>query len=707
ATIKVPDGYKIEQFATEQEFPDLQNPVQMSFDNKGRLWVAVLPSYPHYKPGGEKPNDKLLILEDRDKDGKADHQITFADGLHLPIGFEIAPEGVYLSQEPNLCLLVDDDQDDRADRLEILLHGFDSHDTHHAISAYCADPSGAFYMSEGRFLHSQVETPYGPRRCNDGGVWRFDPHSWRLERYSQADYSNPWGFAIDQWGQGYISDASSGNNWWALPLSAKVPYGYEIGKVGQFAPKRSRPTSGSEFIASRHFPDEIQGGFLLNNSIGLLGTTVWNIHDDPEDPTGITGEVRYDLLTSADPNYRPVDLEFAPDGSLYIVDWQNALIGHMQHSARDPKRDKQHGRIYRVTCPSRPLVTPPKIAGAPISTLLENLKLHEDRARYRTRRELRGRDAATVLPAARAWAAALDKSDPLYERHLLEALWVGWGHNRVDPGLLAQCLRATKPEVRAAAAHVLRYAHHRISNSTDLFLEAARDPHGRVRLEAAVAASWLDNADGARIALEASKQPVTKWMEAVFPAIFLTLADDVAALGVDVAAYPTAAAFIAAKGKAVNIGRPKRVRVPGHLPKEFKAAYQQGAAIYSRDGFCITCHQANGKGSPNAPFIYPPLNGVRWVTGNKERLIKLTLHGLMGPMEVKGRKYDGAVPMTPIGAMLKDHELAAVLTYVRNSFGNKASGITAAEVKRVRQATKDRVGRLYSPAELLREHPMK
>jgi glucose/arabinose dehydrogenase len=74
----------------------------MSFDNRGRLWVAVMPSYPHWRPGDPRPNDKLLILEDTDGDGKADKQTVFADGLHLPIGFEFAPEGVYVAQEPNL-----------------------------------------------------------------------------------------------------------------------------------------------------------------------------------------------------------------------------------------------------------------------------------------------------------------------------------------------------------------------------------------------------------------------------------------------------------------------------------------------------------------------------------------------------------------------------------------------------------------------------
>ena len=89
-------------------------------------------------------------------------------------------------------------------------------------------------------------------------------------------------------------------------------------------------------------------------------------------------------MTSSDFNFRPVDLEFAPDGSLYIADWHNVLIGHMQHNARDPLRDHVHGRIYRITYPSRPLVVPAKVAGATVEELLNNLTLPEYRTRYRT-----------------------------------------------------------------------------------------------------------------------------------------------------------------------------------------------------------------------------------------------------------------------------------------------------------------------------------
>lgn len=708
----VMDGYEIELFASEREFPDLRNPVQMSFDNEGRLWVSVLPSYPHYKPGDEKPNDKILIFEDTNGDGRADKQSVFADGLNLPIGFEIAPEGVYVSQEPHLCLLVDDDQDGKADRMERILTGFDSHDTHHAISAYCADPSGAFYLCEGRFLHSQVETPYGPQRMTDGGVWRFDPVSYRLIRYSQADYNNPWGVTFDRWEQCFISDASSGNNYWGLPVSAKIPHGLEIPKVDQFAPKRARPTSGTEFVSSRHFPDDAQGHFMICNSIGFLGVS---FHDVWDDGSGIYGKHIGDLISSSDPNFRPVDLETAPDGSLYIVDWHNALIGHMQHNARDPNRDHDHGRIYRVTAKNRPLVKPAKVAGASIPQLLENLKLPEYRTRYRSRRELRAHPAGKVIPAVKKWANQLDKNDKNYEHHLCEALWATWAQNKVDRGLLQKCLNAKAFQARAAAVSVLRYAHRHVSDSNRLFLQAANDAHPRVRLEAIIAASWLDNQAGARIALQAIRYPLDKWMGPVTEMVLkTTLKDDIDALlkrpNFSLADHQIARDFLAGKLKLSNFVSPedKRYGPTTKLSAAQMKEYELGREVFGRDAHCATCHQHNGQGVPN---IYPPLiaKDNPWLTDNDERLIKIVLKGLWGPMQLKGQTFDpskGVPPMPGFGGILKDHEIAAAINYARNSFGNKHKFITAADVAKVRNATASR-NEFYLVEQIMKEHPIK
>ena len=709
----VADGYQIGQFASESDFPDLKNPVQMAFDNKGRLWVSVMPSYPHWQPGDPLPNDKILIFEDTNNDGVADKQIVFADKLHLPMGFEIAHDGVYVTEEPNLIKLIDDDGDDRADRREILVAGFDSADTHHAISAYAADPSGAFYMCEGRFLHSQVETPYGPERMTDGGAWRFDPHSWKLERFMQTDVNNPWGITFDEWGQTYLGDASNGSNWWSLPLSAKVPHGYEIQKVDEFTTHRVRPTSGIEFIYSRHFPDEHQGDYLINNTIGFLGTKQHKVWEDDEG--GFTGEIRQDLLYSKDPNFRPVDLEFAPDGSLYIVDWHNPLIGHMQHSARDPNRDHDHGRVYRITYPDRPLVKPAKVAGAKIPELLDNLKLPEFRTRYRTQRELQGRPSEDVLPAVRKWAAGLDRSDEYYERHLLEALWVTWGHHQVDEALLRQALNETKHQTRSAAVRVLRYTYPKIDDYMELFIKAANDSHPRVRLEAMVASSWMDNEEGALITLETLQNPITKWMGHTITAIMETLGDEIRTMhqtgSVDLSNNPIAMDYLTKEEFIPYVYKEKYVRPPQtNMPAAALEVFEMGKEVYHREAHCVTCHGEDGKGT--VANIYPPLNNNPWVRGSDERLIKIILKGLWGPIEVNDKIYDpstGVPPMTGFASMLTDEEIAAVIFFVRERFasikGRPATLIDPDLVTKVREDIKDRQG-FYMVEEILKEHPI-
>ncbi len=669
-------GFEIELFASEKEFPDLANPVQLSFDNKGRLWVAVMPSYPHYKPGDQKPNDKLIILEDTNGDGKADNQITFADGLHLPIGFEFAPEGVYVSQGTNLVLISDTDGDDRADKTEIILSGFDDHDTHHAISAFCADPSGAIYMAEGVFLHTNVETAYGPVRATNGGFYRYSPQRHHLERTAQLSIPNPWGIAFDEWGQNFFAETSGPDVLWMMPGSIKPVYGIASPKSFNLIEDkhRVRPTSGLEFVSSRHFPDEMQGDLLINNNIGFLGTKQHSINDDG---TGYVSKHRLDLVKGSDGNFRPVDMEFAPDGSLYLVDWHNILIGHMQHNARDPLRDHVHGRIYRITYPSRPLVKPAKVAGASIEELLDNLKLPEYRTRYRTRRELRAHNAEEVLSALQTWLIGLDKKDELYEKYSLEALWVSWGLNQIDEKLMRQLLTAKDFRVRAAAVKVLRYTGHQIKDQSDLLLKAASDEHGRVRLEAIVAASWLKKDKGMPVLVEAGKHPVDEWMAP---------------------AHNRALAYLS----GATVREKPAEQVETNLKGEDLALFTKGQKIYQRDGFCGTCHQLDGKGLEASEF--PPLAGSRWVTGNEDRLIKLTLKGIYGPLEVNGKKYQGQVPMTPFEGMLNDEQVAAVLTYVRNSFGNQATPVSPEKVKEIREAVEEKSG-FYTSEELLKIHP--
>src|SRR4029453_2889433 len=176
----------------EQQFPELANPLAMTFDDRGRLWVLASPTYPHLLPG-QKPDDKLVVLENTNRDGRADTLSIFADGLYLPTGFELGDGGAYVSQQPNLMFLKDTNGDDKAHERPNALHGCGTEDSHHAIHALQWDPGGGLHFQEGTFLHSQVETPYGPVRVENAAVFRYEPRTEKLSVFVSDSFANPWG----------------------------------------------------------------------------------------------------------------------------------------------------------------------------------------------------------------------------------------------------------------------------------------------------------------------------------------------------------------------------------------------------------------------------------------------------------------------------------------------------------------------------------
>ena len=262
----------------------------------------------------------------------------------------------------------------------------------------------------------------------------------------------------------------------------------------------------------------------------------------------------------------------------------------------------------------------------------------------------------------------------------LEALWVTWGMNAVDTDLARDLMKSDGFHVRAAAVRVLRYNFDRFPDALDLLKQAAADEHGRVRLEAVIAATWYDKPEALEVVSIAKAKGTDKWSEKV-----------------------VAAAATRLQGKAEEeVDENPLPPIPAHLTAAEKKSFAAGHEIYFRDAHCATCHQADGKGLDPA---FPPLHDSIFVHGDPERLIKITLHGLMGPFEMNGKKYKGQVPMTPFGGMLKDKEIADVLTYARNNFGNKASAITPEQVAKVRVATKS-VDGFFQMEDLLKEHPL-
>jgi putative heme-binding domain-containing protein len=511
-TMTVAKNMKVNLFASEKDWPDLAKPVQMQWDAKGRLWVAVWPSYPHWKPKDEL-NDKILIFEDTKGTGKADKCTVFADHLHCPTGFEFYNGGVLVAQAPDIMYLKASDGGDKADVRVRVLDGMDSADTHHTSNSFTIDPGGAVYWQEGTFHHTQVETPWGPSVRNaNAGVYRYEPRTQKFDAYVTYGFANPHGHVWDRWGEDYVYDGTGANPYNGALFSGHLDYPNKHPHPPQVYQQRTRPCPGVEILSSRAFPEANQGNLLVGNVIGFQGILQYK----PEDKgASLTATEVEPILYSTDPNFRPSDLKMGPDGAIYFLDWQNPIIGHMQHNLRDPSRDKIHGRIYRVTYEGRDLLKPAKIAGEPIEKLLELLKEPEDRVRYRAKIELGGRNSDEVIAAANKWEANLDKKDPQYEHNRLEALWVHQYHNVVDEDLLKRVLGSPDFHARAAATRVLCYWRDRVPDVLDLLRKLAADPAPRVRLEAVRAASFFKVPEAVEVALISADHPTDEYLDYV------------------------------------------------------------------------------------------------------------------------------------------------------------------------------------------------
>src|SRR5271154_5535351 len=184
----LPEGFEVNLFAAD---PLLAKPIQMNFDARGRLWVVSSEVYPQIKPG-EKANDKVIILEDTKGVGKADKTTVYADGLLIPTGLEPGDGGVYVANSTDLLHLSDPKGTGKATRRRVVLSGFGTEDTHHMVHTLRWGHDGNLYFNQSVYIHSHIETPYGVRRLNAGGIWQFRPEKLKLEVYVRG-FWNSWG----------------------------------------------------------------------------------------------------------------------------------------------------------------------------------------------------------------------------------------------------------------------------------------------------------------------------------------------------------------------------------------------------------------------------------------------------------------------------------------------------------------------------------
>ena len=494
--MKLAPGMQVNVFASEKMFPELKNPVQMAVDTDGRLFVSVWPSYPHWNPT-KKRTDRILCLPDENGDGKADKCIVFADKLNSVTGIEFWGGGLLVAAPPEIWFLKDTDGDDKADVKIRMLQGVSSADTHHSANAMVIGPDGWLYWSRGIFNTASMETPTRTYRAHNRqtGVHRFNPRTFEVEFHFPIG-PNPHGDVFDRYGYQFANDGTSGTG-------SYVNIGKGV-RNKQWFKKRVRPVAATGILSSSHFPEHNNENFLICNCIGFLGVLQHKVHYNGAD---ITAKEIEPILVSSDPNFRPTDLEIGGDGALYVSDWCNALIGHMQHNMRDPNRDHNHGRIYRVTYKGRPLVKRVKLKGKPIAEVCNAFYAKENSTRYRARLELSGRKTADVVKTVTAWAAKKDVEEPADAQALLECLWVFEEHRVPNAALLKTVFKAQEPRIRAAAIRTLGHWAGKIKDWQPLLVAAARDKSALVRAEAVKSAVEFKGLGAAEVIFEAATRP--------------------------------------------------------------------------------------------------------------------------------------------------------------------------------------------------------
>jgi putative heme-binding domain-containing protein len=503
ASFKILDGFEISLFASEKD--GISKPIQMRWDPQGRLYVMCSVSYPQIKPG-ETADDKIIILEDSDGDGKADKSTVFASGLYMPMGIEFGDGGLYVGQGSELLHFKDTDGDGKSDERRVVLRGFGTGDTHQNINNFTWSPGGELFFCQGLHAFSRVETPYGVEKLLSAGVWRLRPRTQHLDGFLGYNMGpqNPWGLVFDDYGQGIICAGNGDGVTWLDSALVKTPHYKEYPKMWA----KYRKFAGGDLINGRHLPESMHGllvtGAFMNNTVDLFAIS--------DDGSGFTAKEQPPLITSTHTSFRPLDTKVGPDGALYICDWYNPVIGHYQASFRHPGRDKAHGRIWRVTAKGRPLVEKPKLAGKSAAELCEVFKSPERWARYQAKRVLADMDPKLVIPAVAKFIEQLDPKDPQFERVRLEAFGVYETHEVVEKELLGKLLRSTDYRTRAYATRTVGRWADRLEYPLGLLAPLAADENPRVRLEAVVAASGIPSARSIEVAASVVDKPMDKFL---------------------------------------------------------------------------------------------------------------------------------------------------------------------------------------------------
>ena len=523
AQMYLPEGFRAELLVAE---PELHQPIAFAFDHRGRIWIAEAYTYPQKQPTG-KGKDRILILEDRDGSGKYATQKVFAEGLNLVSGFELGYGGVWVGAAPELLFIPDRNQDDIPDSPPVvLLDGFGYQDTHECLNSFMWGPDGWLYGNQGVFNFAKIGKPGAgdaDRVELRAGVWRYHPVRHEFEVFAHGG-SNPWGLDFDERGQIFMTHCRSyfgrgctthviqGGQFWnqananyASFIVADPPAEfpefrnyllasarYDHGAGGAGAPGSDAIYGGHSHVGTMiylgdNWPDAYRGHLFTHN----LGGHQINHQLNRRLGSGYeTVHAGRDHLFCTDPKYVPVDLQYGPDGAVYIIDWYD--IQHC-HNPNTERWDRSNGRLYRVQYDP---------TFRPVSVNLETksdselVELHGAKNEWHVRharRLLHERSLGRPIekPALNQLQKVLSNKS-LSEPMRLRALWTMHAVGGLSESLLGDCLKDSQEMVRAWAIQLMTERRSLPASLKDRCVRLARkDDSASVRLVLASSAQRL------------------------------------------------------------------------------------------------------------------------------------------------------------------------------------------------------------------------
>ncbi|WDI40172.1 PVC-type heme-binding CxxCH protein [Bremerella sp. P1] len=483
AKMTVPSGFSVEVVASE---PDIVNPVAMTFDEKGRIWVTESFEYPRSEPGPGR--DRIKVLEDSDQDGKIDKVTIFAEGLNIPSGIAVGHGGVWVANAPDILFMQDTDGDLKADKTEVVVSGFGRTDTHELPNSLTWGPDGYLYGLNGVFNYCHVKHR-GQDFVFTCAMFRIDPRTREFELFCEGT-SNPWGIAFDPNGQAFVS-ACVIDHLWHLTESGYYhrqggPYPPHTWKIESIVNHKHQMAAycGIEYFDSDAYPEEYRDCLYMGNIHGGC----LNVDVLERDGSTYFAKPRPDFMTANDVWHMPVDQKTGPDGCLYVLDWYDRYHCYQDARARPADVDRLKGRLYRVRYENTPRAKPFDLKQETDDELIARLASPNRFYRELAQRVLSERASQKAIPKLES--IVLDET--VTQKTRLHALWSLIGARQLSDNFSLKLLAHSNPQLRSWA---VRYQGTVASDNAEIaqrIRELAHDESPDVRLQVATLAPQVD-----------------------------------------------------------------------------------------------------------------------------------------------------------------------------------------------------------------------